>query len=411
MHTRYIAESQISASLDWMLSCGHFSLVIGLAEQQGPERVQLCLRHCVERKGSAHALTQYLQYAFENGTVATLYARRRTALGRQALALERCGGDAERAPCEALEDVVDAKALRLRELVESAEFGEGLASDQQSAAYLELPPDVPVHFIDNCADLGRAVSAILASGCTAIGFDVENRCSRGVFGSDAEAATLQLAYLARDGRSSAVYVLDMIALCGTDGLPPSPHGLGAAIVDTAQANAARVSRETDRQLRRLFSNPALVKVGFASSGDLKMLASSYPTLESFHPYDATADTGVTQHVDIAVECKREMEALAASRASQTPVPDATSEPLQLPGPSHTSKPQVSAPKSLSDVCRLVLGRPLSKRMTMSNWNARPLSSAQISYAALDAWCLVLIWRELRGPAAGLGESGGKSAHL
>ncbi|OQR86025.1 hypothetical protein ACHHYP_20520 [Achlya hypogyna] len=48
-------------------------------------------------------------------------------------------------------------------------------------------------------------------------------------------------------------------------------------------------------------------------------------------------------------------------------------------------PQV---KSLSDAVDLVLGKPLDKTQQLSNWDARPLTLAQQTYAALDAWCLV-----------------------
>ena len=34
----------------------------------------------------------------------------------------------------------------------------------------------------------------------------------------------------------------------------------------------------------------------------------------------------------------------------------------------------------------------TKRLTMTNWEVRDLSAAQIKYAALDAWCGIEIWR-------------------
>lgn len=44
--------------------------------------------------------------------------------------------------------------------------------------------------------------------------------------------------------------------------------------------------------------------------------------------------------------------------------------------------------SLSEACHRSLGRPLDKSQQTSNWNARPLSPAQVQYAALDAHCLL-----------------------
>ena len=46
------------------------------------------------------------------------------------------------------------------------------------------------------------------------------------------------------------------------------------------------------------------------------------------------------------------------------------------------------PTGLSGLAEVVLGRPLNKRTRMSDWEQRPLSQAQLHYAALDAACLV-----------------------
>lgn len=52
-----------------------------------------------------------------------------------------------------------------------------------------------------------------------------------------------------------------------------------------------------------------------------------------------------------------------------------------------------APLGLSDLVRLTFGRPLDKTMRMSNWARRPLVPAQITYAALDAHCLVRVFAQ------------------
>ena len=53
---------------------------------------------------------------------------------------------------------------------------------------------------------------------------------------------------------------------------------------------------------------------------------------------------------------------------------------------------------LFDVCnsiQAVLGKPLDKSVTCSDWELRPLSERQILYAANDAHCCVRIWEALR----------------
>ncbi|MCL2011673.1 MAG: hypothetical protein FWG75_02640 [Cystobacterineae bacterium] len=55
--------------------------------------------------------------------------------------------------------------------------------------------------------------------------------------------------------------------------------------------------------------------------------------------------------------------------------------------------------SLSVVCERELGSPLDKREQTSNWQRRPLSRSQITYAALDAEVLLQLWEIFsRGPS-------------
>lgn len=56
---------------------------------------------------------------------------------------------------------------------------------------------------------------------------------------------------------------------------------------------------------------------------------------------------------------------------------------------------------LSSLCLEHFGLPLSKRLQTSDWGARPLSEEQLCYAALDAYCLLGLARELPSELATL----------
>lgn len=51
--------------------------------------------------------------------------------------------------------------------------------------------------------------------------------------------------------------------------------------------------------------------------------------------------------------------------------------------------------SLKKLCANILGRNLSKRQQLSNWNAPQLTEAQQRYAATDAWVCLLLLEEFK----------------
>ena len=63
---------------------------------------------------------------------------------------------------------------------------------------------------------------------------------------------------------------------------------------------------------------------------------------------------------------------------------------ELPGRKYL--PVISEGHSLGTVCRRELGIKLDKRYQRSNWSRRPLTPAQLNYAALDAEVLIDLHR-------------------
>ncbi|KAK7275710.1 hypothetical protein RIF29_16832 [Crotalaria pallida] len=60
-------------------------------------------------------------------------------------------------------------------------------------------------------------------------------------------------------------------------------------------------------------------------------------------------------------------------------------------------------KSLSTICGEVLGFPLSKELQCSDWSLRPLTEEQITYAAMDAHCLLEIFKVFQEKVAKEGD--------
>eukprot|EP00656_Telonema_subtile_P026074 TRINITY_DN28063_c0_g1_i4.p1 TRINITY_DN28063_c0_g1~~TRINITY_DN28063_c0_g1_i4.p1 ORF type:complete len:520 (+),score=157.86 TRINITY_DN28063_c0_g1_i4:157-1716(+) len=119
----------------------------------------------------------------------------------------------------------------------------------------------------------------------------------------------------------------------------------------------------DECLKRLLTSDTIVWVGFAISGDFKVLSQGHP---------AAGFNSVARYVDLAA------------------IP-----PTQLNPQGYSG--------GLAGLTGLVLGKPLNKEMTMSNWEARPLREAQMVYAALDAWACCMVYEQVRLKSEELGK--------
>ncbi|KAF2299322.1 hypothetical protein GH714_031525 [Hevea brasiliensis] len=68
-------------------------------------------------------------------------------------------------------------------------------------------------------------------------------------------------------------------------------------------------------------------------------------------------------------------------------------------------------KSLASICNEVLGISLSKELQCSDWSCRPLTEEQKTYAAIDAHCLLEIFKVFQANVVKEGKSYGNATEL
>ncbi|ETV94644.1 hypothetical protein, variant 1 [Aphanomyces invadans] len=127
------------------------------------------------------------------------------------------------------------------------------------------------------------------------------------------------------------------------------------IVDLIALEEASAAFE---MLDRVLQHPDVIKVGFGFSHDLQVLRQTFP------------DKGRCFHY--------------------------VSSFIELTQILHNLYPTTHLGRAgLSSATQFVLGACLDKEQQLSDWTARPLSTAQLRYAATDAWCLLRILSQLR----------------
>jgi len=167
----------------------------------------------------------------------------------------------------------------------------------------------------------------------------------------------------------------------------------------------------DSVLRELFQSRKVLKIGYAFDDDLSLLrknVSSSATCfndlinflelkrieKDFQKNDTAHKRGVIEKItedDSSKSADVEASSHVRRKSSQEDRKSAKRKKKKkkksLKG-KHNH--QSGGPLGLSKLCELVLGKPLSKEMQVSNWSRRPLKDKQVSYAALDAYSLVKI---------------------
>lgn len=127
-----------------------------------------------------------------------------------------------------------------------------------------------------------------------------------------------------------------------------------------------------RELGAVMQRTDILKIGFGFEGDAVLLAQQ-------------PDLGLSKciHRDF-LDMSHLWDALDSSyKAATKPV-------------AYTQK------RGLKDMVTVFLGKVLNKKMQMSNWSMRPLRPEQVIYAAIDAYCLLEIFEEIRARLAKIG---------
>jgi hypothetical protein len=253
-----------------------------------------------------------------------------------------------------------------------------------------------------------------------------------------------------------VYLVDTLAICRQQ--QQQQHGQSASNSssstnssqeENADSSASCLNSSTPAEealayfLQQLFAHEGIRVVGFGLQGDLQRLANSYPWLLAAAHTNASSSsssTGIGTSIDVQTPQPASGAQAApgpcgtqsgqadgactlvvnANHASGTPAGAAVPEQAegvdkqagcgwvvrqavelqQLGSKGSTDGGRVSGQVgSLSLLVKQTLGQPLNKEQQASDWGLRPLSEAQLVYAANDAHVLTVLYDKLVAAAA------------
>ncbi|XP_063000892.1 exonuclease mut-7 homolog [Elgaria multicarinata webbii] len=252
------------------------------------------------------------------------------------------------------------ETLRTQERREGAPDLTACDSKDRKESYYQLPiPRDAILFLSTWKEVQKCQEHLLQPG-QVVGIDMEWRPSFGAVGGKPRVSVVQLAVWGR------VFLLDMLQL-----LKPGGTEDEAALASFFLA---------------LFAHPAITKLGYGMSGDLRNLA---VTSAAFRDVDKQ----LCGFLDLLIVHKQLPKCSGEARKGGCRQVDA----LQPQGGAQGSRlPE----KGLSLLVQDVLGKPLDKMEQLSNWEKRPLREEQVLYAASDAYCLLEVYTKLlENPAA------------
>lgn len=267
----------------------------------------------------------------------------------------------DRLPCRVAEEM---EVLRLQEREDALEHRVDGWEDRKKDGFYQLPiPSENIFFLRTREELQKCKEDVLQPG-QVVGIDMEWRPS---FGTVAGKSRVSLVQLAVQGR---VFLLDMLPLL-KQGEP-----------EEEEAEAALAGF-----FRALFTDPAVVKLGYGVSGDLHSLVATSAAFRDVNKQLCGFMDLLTVHQQLP-KCPGEGKK-GCQAGDALPAEDGT------PG---GRLPE----RGLSLLVQHVLGKPLDKTERLSNWERRPLREEQVLYAASDAYCLLEVYAKLREDPEGFG---------
>ncbi|TYZ59519.1 hypothetical protein PybrP1_009421 [[Pythium] brassicae (nom. inval.)] len=206
-----------------------------------------------------------------------------------------------------------------------------------------------VAFVDTPEALGACLTHLEAQ--PVVGFDCEWKATHEAVGSSGSpCATLQLA------SAHKAFVLDIMTL-----------------------------GDVSMALSQLFMDDAVLKLGFAAQGDLKLLRSILGKPAGGH------EVVVSNLLDLQTVARKLYLAGAIGSDSAKSAAGAAAGSKDEEGEDDNAVGSLA----LTGISELYLGKPLDKRARLSDWERRPLTRAQLHYAALDAHVLVRILAQMQ----------------
>uniref|UniRef100_K3WMK1 3'-5' exonuclease domain-containing protein n=1 Tax=Globisporangium ultimum (strain ATCC 200006 / CBS 805.95 / DAOM BR144) TaxID=431595 RepID=K3WMK1_GLOUD len=227
-----------------------------------------------------------------------------------------------------------------------------LAVDDPSKEYLKLPlASDCVIFVDNDDMVALAYEILMHDCIRMLGIDAEWRPDLGSGHMQSKCSILQVAC------ESHVFIFDLLELAISD---------------------------LEDLFTHLFTSRSIVKLGFGLDGDIKRLRWSFPDTRCFETFINVVDFSLDESASAKQAIAHDAE---QKKQSESHVDG--DESFELANLKHRRRRQ----RGLAAYVYEVLGLPLSKAQQKSDWERRPLTEEQISYAALDAYCLVMVYQK------------------